>query len=153
MTRVIRLYFPDGSYHTIEVSKFVSSRDGDKDVLSIWYKDLDEIERTGEEVGSFTLLRKNADNTYTHLFCGDEYDAIYQGLYDNIQKGKYVDISLYQLPLTISSSEEYDYFAKEEPATEAIEDNTSNVIKINKLDEYLIYKYTKTIDVGDFTIL
>jgi len=145
MEKTIRLKFPTGEYHTALVSKFVSSSNRERSVLSIWYKDLTEIEKTGVEMGSFTLLRENENKTYTHLYCGDDYDAIYKELSPYILKGEYKDLPVESLPNTIDYVEEYNYFSDKS--------ENNNIIKINKLDEYLIYKYKTTIDLNEYNAL
>ncbi len=153
MTRTIRLKYPDGDYHTALVSRFVSSTNGKMPVLSLWYKDETEIERTGNDISTFTLLKKNEDNTYTHLYCGDDYDAIYEELSHYIQDGDFKDLDLETLPNAIDLVEEYDYFGKREEKELPPEKDIENIIKINKLDSYLLYRYKSSMDLGDFLSL
>ena len=131
MSRTIRIKYPSGEYHTALVNKFVKVHTDDKDILTIWFNDL-TLTNSGEQVGSFALLKKNDDETYTHLYCNNDYERIYNDISKYIFDKKYEDLSLDILPFSIDIAENYSYFSKDIVIDDDLKD-----IK-NEIDNQLI---------------
>ena len=113
MGKTIRLKYPSGEYHTALVNRFVVINNGDRDVMTIWYNDITELKSSVEKVGSFTLIDEK-DGVYTHLYCNNDYEKIYQELKECIINKHYKQLSLDLLPYSIDDAIDYNYFNNEE---------------------------------------
>lgn len=137
MSRTIRIKYPSGEYHTALVNKFVNVHTLDDDILTIWFNDL-TLTNSLEQVGSFALLKKSIDGVYTHLYCNNDYERIYEDISKYIMNKKYEDLSLDLLPSSIDIAENYSYFAKD-----IVVDDDIKEIKIeidNQLIKYILEK-------------
>ena len=117
--KIILIKYPDNSYHTASVNRFVSVNINGKNIDTIWYIDINEADED-DTTGSYSIIRDNNDGTYTNLNCGDLSD--YQRIYDEISKcvndNKYTNKDVNSLPYSIDTVEDYDYqsdlFSEEE---------------------------------------
>ena len=135
-SKIILIKFPDGKFHTASVSRFVSVPYAGKEINTIWYIDLTEIEYEDDDTtGSFSIIRDNNDGTYTNLNCGlhENYTKIYDELKKEILNNNYTSKDINTLPYSIDTVEDYDFFNNNTPSKEVQSSPLSdNIVSIKR---------------------
>ncbi len=123
-SKTILIKFPDNKYHTAEVSRYVDVTIDNRVISTIWYVDLNELDLNEKKpVGSFSIIRKNENGSFTNLDCGDidQYTKIYEDIKKSIANNQYKELDV-DILTNIDNVEQYSYEQKnnnKQPSLEA----------------------------------
>ncbi len=105
----MQIKYPDYRYHDILVNSFLSVLKNNILVYIIFYNDR-TLSFDDNNNSTFTLLRKENDGKFTHLYCGNDYKKVQEDLWPYIYEKKCDVLDVNELPDSIDEVIEYDYF-------------------------------------------
>ncbi len=123
----VRIKYPDGRYHTIIVTNYLSINKDDNNYLIIFYNDRTVSLDDNNNI-TYTLIKED-NGVYTHLYCNEDYNSIKNELWPYIYDKKYEVKDINTLPSSIDNVEEYDYYNSDNSI------NIDNITKDNSIDD------------------